>query len=87
MTMSPIPAAPVSAMSPLKQWFRIDECAEIFAVSPNQIRNWMQTGDLDGRSVVNAFANSKRCTRERLHVRITRDSIVRLLNDQKRRVV
>lgn len=64
-----------------KQWFRIDEVAEIFAVSNTTVRNWVDQGTLEGRLI--SFALDKP---ERKHVRVTRESIVNLLNDNTRRV-
>jgi len=69
-----------SAIPELRQWFRVDEAAEIFGVSRKTIRNWLDDGSLDARRISNSVRP------ERCHVRVTRDSIMRLLNDDKRRV-
>lgn len=66
----------------MKQWFRKDECSTIFAVSPDTIQNWIDSGVLDARLINSALDRP-----ERKHVRITRDSVVRLLNDQRRKVL
>ena len=64
-----------------KQWFRVDETAEVFAVSNTTVRNWVEQGILEGRMISSAMD-----TAERKHVRITRESIINLLNDNTRRV-
>ena len=66
----------------LKQLFRKDECATIFAVSTDTIQNWIEAGDLDGRLINSALDRP-----ERKHIRVTRESVVRLLNDKRRQVV
>lgn len=80
--LSPPPAHPASDGLPfLKMWFRIDECAVIFSVSNNQVRNWLDDGTLESRAVASQID-----ARERIHRRVTRQSIVRLLNDTSRAI-
>ena len=66
----------------MKQWFRIGECSTIFAVSPDTIQNRIDAGALDARMINSAIDRP-----ERKHVRVTRESVVKLLNDQRRKVL
>ncbi|OGV69038.1 MAG: hypothetical protein A2283_22945 [Lentisphaerae bacterium RIFOXYA12_FULL_48_11] len=66
----------------LKQWFKVEEAASIFAVSSDTIRNWMDAGTLEARMI-----NCKRNKTLRKHVRVTRESIVKLLNDRSRQAL
>jgi hypothetical protein len=68
----------------LKQWFRLDECATIFAVSTSQVRNWIDAGVLEARGINSVIDPTK--PPERKHKRVTRESVVRLLNDRSRTV-
>jgi hypothetical protein len=68
----------VEAIPTLKQWFRTTEAATIFGVSDDTIRNWIDSGILDAR-LINVLENP-----ERKHVRVTRESIVKLLSDTSR---
>ena len=65
----------------LKQGFRVDEAATFFGVSNSQVRNWIDSGDLAGWQVSNPAR-----PHERTHLRITRESMVKLWNDQRRKV-
>ena len=64
-----------------KQWFTINNCAEYLSVSEDHIRAWIDEGTLDGRMI--NLANDP----TRKHLRITRESLVQLLNDERRKVV
>lgn len=64
----------------LKQGFRIDEAAKFFGVSNSQIRNWIDNGELQTWQVSNPMR-----PHERTHVRVTRESMVKLWNDATRR--
>jgi len=66
-----------------KQWFRIEETATIFGVSDATIRNWIDSGVFDARTI-NTGALDKA---KRIHVRVTRESIVKLLNDKNRQAM
>jgi excisionase family DNA binding protein len=65
----------------IRQWYRVDEAAAILGVSPRQIRNFVDEGTLDARRISNSVSP------ERVHYRVTKDSIMKLLNDESRRVV
>jgi hypothetical protein len=69
----------------LKQWFRMDECATIFAVSNTQIWNWVQEGVLESRAIASAF--DPKSPPKKIRRRVTRESVVNLLNDRSRAVV
>lgn len=77
-----VSAVDLGKLPDLKQLFRKDECATIFAVSVDTIQNWIDCGDLDARLINSALDKP-----ERKHVRVTRESVVRLLNDKRRQVV
>lgn len=66
-----------------KQWFTIADCANHLSVSEDHIRRWIDDGTLDARSISLSLANEA----QRKHLRITRASLVALLNDERRRVV
>ena len=76
-----VAAVELGKLPDMKQWFRKDECSTIFAVSNDTIQNWIDAGVLDARLINSALDRP-----ERKHVRVTRDSVVRLLNDQGRQV-
>ena len=68
----------------MKQLFRIDECATVFAVSNTQIGRWIDSGVLEARAIASTFdpENPPR----KVCKRVTRESVVRLLNDKRRTV-
>jgi hypothetical protein len=79
-----VSAVELGKLPDLKQWFRLDECATIFAVSNSQVRNWIDEGVLEARAIASSIdpANPPK----KICKRVTRESVVRLLNDRTRRV-
>jgi len=72
------------ALPAMKQWFRIGEAAIIFGVSKTQVNNWIDDGSLQVRSLKRVLDGET--PPPRLHKRVTRESIVSLLNDRSRQV-
>jgi len=79
-----ISAVELGKLPDLKQWFRLDECETIFAVSNSQVRNWIDEGVLEARAINSTFDPNE--PPERKHRRVTRESVVKLLNDRRRAV-
>ena len=63
-----------NSLPQIKQLFRVAEAALCLGVSDNQIRNLIDEGVLDARSI------STSTDPERRHVRVTRASLVQFLN-------
>ncbi len=74
----------IDGLPELKQWFRLDECSTIFAVSNTQVRNWIDEGVLDARAIASSM--DARNLPKKVCKRVTRQSIVRLLNDTSRAI-
>jgi hypothetical protein len=79
-----VSAVELGKLPDMKQRFRLDECATILAVSNTQVRSLIDEGVLEARAIASTFDPEN--PPKKICKRVTRESVVRLLNDTRRTV-
>lgn len=79
-----ISATELGKLPDIKQFFRIEECATVFAVSNTQVDRWIDEGVLEARAIASSYDPEN--PPKKLCKRVTRESVVRLLNCRSRSV-